>query len=77
MVQNKKFGAGLVLSAGLLGICVSDAALARPEVFVGSRLVQNGPSASEQTTSDDSAEVTAPDNSDSATAEDETESTSN
>lgn len=38
MVQNKKFGAGLALIAGLLGMCASGAALALPEVDVGSRL---------------------------------------
>lgn len=72
MVQNKKVGAGLTLIAGLLGMCVSDAALARPEVFVGSRLVQNGSSASTQTTSDDSTEVIASDDSDSVAADDGT-----
>jgi hypothetical protein len=38
MVQNKKMSAGLALIAGLLGMCVSEAALALPEVEVGSRL---------------------------------------
>ena len=38
MVQSKKCGAGLALVAGLLGMCASGAALALPEVDVGSRL---------------------------------------
>lgn len=37
MVQNKKPGAGLALIAGLLGMCASGAALALPEMEVGSR----------------------------------------
>ncbi|KGF78369.1 hypothetical protein IA69_30665 [Massilia sp. JS1662] len=37
MVQNKKVSAGLALIAGLLGTCASGAALALPEMEVGSR----------------------------------------
>ena len=37
MVQNKKIGAGLALIAGLMGMCASEAALAMPEMIVGSR----------------------------------------
>ena len=39
MVQHKKIGVGLALIAGLLGMCVSDAALALPEMVVGSHIV--------------------------------------
>ena len=37
MVRNKKASAGMALIAGLLGMCVSDAALALPEMQVGTR----------------------------------------
>ena len=36
MVQNKKIGGGLVLIAGVLGMSVCGAALALPEMDVGS-----------------------------------------
>jgi hypothetical protein len=37
MVHSKKIGIGLVLIAGLFGMCVSNAAFALPEMEVGSR----------------------------------------
>jgi len=69
MVQNKKIGVGLVLIVGLLGMGVSGAALALPELQVDSRLVQDGSTVDKQALSDDSAE--------SVIADDDTQSTAN
>lgn len=65
MVQNKKVGAALALIAGLLGMCASDAALALPEMQVGSRLT-----ITTQTEPVESADVAVAEDSD-TTADDE------
>jgi hypothetical protein len=73
MVQNKKFVAGTAVVAGLVGMGVSGAALALPEVFVGSRLVKDGAVAGAQAAPVDT--VTADDSD--AVADDDSQSTSN
>jgi len=55
MVQNKKFGAGLALVAGLMGLAVSGTASALPEMEVGSRIASMAAQTPVQ--ADDSAPV--------------------
>jgi hypothetical protein len=76
MVQNKKIGSGLALIAGLLGMGVSGTALALPEVFVGSRLVQDGPAADMQALPTAPTDTANADDTDVA-ADDDAQSTSN
>jgi len=72
MVQNKKVGAGLALIAGLLGMCASSAALALPEVIVGSR-----PGISAQAQSVEPADVVDAEDTNSIAADEDAASKSN
>ena len=72
MIQNKKIGAGLALIAGLLGMCVSNVALALPEMEVGSR-----PGITAQAQSVEPADAAVTDDTSTVTADDDASSTSN
>jgi hypothetical protein len=74
MIQSKEIRVGLSLVAALIGMSVSATASALPEMEVGSRLVQNGSSASAQMESVDPADT---EESDPVDASDVAESTSN
>lgn len=72
MDRNKSAGAGLALIVGLLGMCVSDAALALPETEVGSR---PGITAQAQSVEPDDAAVS--EETDTNVTDDDAPSTSN
>jgi hypothetical protein len=76
MVQNKKVGVGLALIAGLIGMGASGAALALPEVIIGSHLVQDGSVAGAQALPTAPADTAIADDTDVAD-DDDAQSTSN
>lgn len=72
MVQNKKISAALALIAGLLGTCMSNTALALPEMVVGSR-----PGITAQEQSVEPADVAIAEEADTAVADEGVTSPSN
>lgn len=75
MVQYKKFGAGMALVAGLIGMGASGAAWALPEMEVGSHLVGSNAITQAPSVAPDGATVAQ--DGDSVAADDGAQSASN